>query len=102
MSDEPVLTERRDGVLLITLNRPDARNAVNTALAEGIATALETLDADEQRVVAVELVERGGHALGQRQVDRVARVGAVEGDEQHVAAALGEDGLIVHEWREPT
>ena len=25
MSDDPVLTERRDGVLLITLNRPQAR-----------------------------------------------------------------------------
>ena len=46
MSDEPVLTERRDGVLLITLNRPEARNAVNLALAEGVAAALDDLDAD--------------------------------------------------------
>jgi enoyl-CoA hydratase len=46
MSDEPVLTERRDGVLLITLNRPGARNAVNLALAEGVAAALDDLDAD--------------------------------------------------------
>jgi enoyl-CoA hydratase len=44
MPDEPVLTERRDGVLLITLNRPDARNAVNLALAEGLAAALDELD----------------------------------------------------------
>jgi enoyl-CoA hydratase len=36
-----VLTERRDRVLLITLNRPDARNAVNLALAEGLAAALD-------------------------------------------------------------
>src|SRR5689334_25427419 len=53
MSDEPVLTERRDGVLLITLNRPDARNAVNTALAEGVAAALEALDADDGLQVGV-------------------------------------------------
>jgi enoyl-CoA hydratase len=46
MSDEPVLTERRDGVLLITLNRPDQRNAVNLPVAEGIAAALDELDAD--------------------------------------------------------
>ena len=45
-ADTPVLTERRDGVLLITLNRPDARNAVNLPLAEGIAAALDDLDAD--------------------------------------------------------
>jgi enoyl-CoA hydratase len=50
MSDqtEPVvLTERRGSVLLITLNRPEVRNAVNAALAAGIAGALEELDADE-------------------------------------------------------
>jgi enoyl-CoA hydratase len=28
-----VLTEERDGVLVITLNRPQARNAVNEAVA---------------------------------------------------------------------
>jgi enoyl-CoA hydratase len=51
--DDPVLTERRDGVLLVTLNRPDARNAVNTALAEGIAAALDDLDADAELTVGV-------------------------------------------------
>lgn len=46
MADDPVLTERRDGVLLITLNRPEARNAVNQALAQGVAAALDELDGD--------------------------------------------------------
>jgi enoyl-CoA hydratase len=46
MPVEPVLTERRDGVLVITLNRPEARNAVNLALAEGVAAALDELDAE--------------------------------------------------------
>ena len=53
MSDEPVLTERRDGVLLITLNRPDARNAVNAALAQGLGAALDTLDAEPDLTVGV-------------------------------------------------
>ena len=44
---EPVLTEAADGVLLITLNRPEARNAVNAAVAEGVAAALDRLDADD-------------------------------------------------------
>ena len=48
-----VLTERQDGVLLITLNRPDARNAVNGALARGIAAALDDLDASEDASVGV-------------------------------------------------
>lgn len=46
MADE-VLTERRDRVLLITLNRPEARNAVNTALAQALTAAIEELDTDE-------------------------------------------------------
>src|ERR1700722_20333210 len=55
MSDdsEAVLTERREGVLLITLNRPEARNAVNLPLAEGIAAALEELDAEQSLSVGV-------------------------------------------------
>ena len=47
MNDEPaVLTERRERVLVITINRPDQRNAVNGAVATGIAAALDDLDAD--------------------------------------------------------
>ena len=49
----PVLTERRGNVLLITLNRPDARNAINLALAEGVAAALDELDADGDLAVGV-------------------------------------------------
>ncbi len=46
MSDPAVLTEERDGVLLVTLNRPEQRNAINLAVAEGIAGALDRLDAE--------------------------------------------------------
>jgi enoyl-CoA hydratase len=53
MSEPAVLTERRDGVLVITLNRPDARNAVNAALAEGVGAALDELDADKELRVGV-------------------------------------------------
>jgi enoyl-CoA hydratase len=53
VNDQAVLTERRDGVLLITLNRPDARNAVNLALAEGVAAALDELDGDASLNVGI-------------------------------------------------
>src|SRR4051794_2799404 len=42
-----VLTEERDGVLLVTLDRPAQRNAVDRAVAEGIAAALDRLDGDD-------------------------------------------------------
>jgi enoyl-CoA hydratase len=53
VSSEPILTERRRNVLLITLNRPEVRNAVNGAVAEGIAGALDELDGDESLSVGV-------------------------------------------------
>jgi len=60
MSDsEAVLTERRENVLLITIDRPEVRNAVNAAVAEGIAGALEELDGDEQLSVGI-LTGAGG------------------------------------------
>jgi enoyl-CoA hydratase len=51
--DTPVLTEARDATLLITLNRPDARNAVNRELAEALAAALDELDSTPELVVGV-------------------------------------------------
>ena len=46
-SNDAVLTEVRGRVLLITLNRPDAMNAVNTDLAQGLVAAIEQLDGDD-------------------------------------------------------
>jgi len=40
-----VLTEVSDGVAVITINRPEARNAVNGAVAQGMAATLDELDA---------------------------------------------------------
>jgi enoyl-CoA hydratase len=53
MPDDAVLTERRDGVLLVTLNRPDQRNAVNRAVADGIAAALDELDGTPELRVGI-------------------------------------------------
>jgi len=50
---QAVLTERRDRVLVITINRPDQRNAVNAAVAAGIAAALDELDGDAELSIGV-------------------------------------------------
>jgi enoyl-CoA hydratase len=60
MSDtDAVLTERRDNVLLITIDRPEVRNAVNAAVAEGLAGALDELDREDSLSVGV-LTGAGG------------------------------------------
>jgi enoyl-CoA hydratase len=58
VSDE-VLVERRDGVQVITINRPEAKNALNLAVAEGVAAAVDELDADDDLRVGV-LTGAGG------------------------------------------
>src|SRR3546814_3338679 len=58
MSEE-VLTEERGGILIITINRPEAKNAMNKAAAEGIASAMDRLDSDDNLRVGI-LTGAGG------------------------------------------
>jgi len=50
---EAVLRERRGRILVITINRPEARNAANKAVAEGLAAACDELDDTPELSVAV-------------------------------------------------
>lgn len=59
MSDQPVLVDVSDGVMTITLNRPEAKNAANRALAEGVAAAMDELDSNDDIQVAI-LTGAGG------------------------------------------
>jgi enoyl-CoA hydratase len=52
-AEQAVLTEPRGRVLLITLNRPDAMNAINSALGTGVVDAVARLDADDGLSVGV-------------------------------------------------
>jgi enoyl-CoA hydratase len=53
MSDDVVTVEEADGVMTITLNRPKAKNAVNKAVAEGVAAAIDRLEAEDELRAAV-------------------------------------------------
>ncbi len=59
MSDE-VLLERRDRVLVMTINRPEARNAINGAVSRGLAAAVDELDDDAELALAI-LTGAGGN-----------------------------------------
>lgn len=45
--------EKRGNIGVITINRPDARNAVNTAVATGIEEAIDQIEADDEVWVGV-------------------------------------------------
>ena len=53
MAAPSIVTETKGAVLVITINRPDARNAVDQSVATGMAEALEKLDADGTLKVGV-------------------------------------------------
>ena len=58
MADE-VLVERRGAVQVITINRPEAKNALNATVAEQVAAAVDELDASDDLRVGV-LTGAGG------------------------------------------
>ncbi len=58
MSEE-VLTSEEDGILVVTINRPEAKNAMTKAAAEGIAAAMDRLDSDDSLRVGI-LTGAGG------------------------------------------
>lgn len=77
---EPVLVERRGATAVVTINRPDRRNAVDTTVKEALRDALETL-ADDASVRAVVLAGAGGHfCAGQ---DLAEHAAALDADPDH-------------------
>jgi enoyl-CoA hydratase len=58
MTDE-VLVDITDGIMVVTLNRPEARNAANKALAEGVSAAMDELESNDDVRVAI-LTGAGG------------------------------------------
>ncbi|MEV0711280.1 crotonase/enoyl-CoA hydratase family protein [Nocardia aurea] len=54
-----ILVERRDAITVLTVNRPEARNAVNLATAQAIEAAVDDFEADDSARVLV-LTGAGG------------------------------------------
>jgi enoyl-CoA hydratase len=48
-----VLVDVADGIMTVTLNRPEAKNAANRAVAVGVAAAMDQLDSDDSIRVAI-------------------------------------------------
>ena len=53
------MTQVEDGILIVTINRPEAKNAMTKAAAEGIAAAMDRLDAEDDLRVGI-LTGAGG------------------------------------------
>jgi 2-(1,2-epoxy-1,2-dihydrophenyl)acetyl-CoA isomerase len=60
MGYETILVDRADGVATVTLNRPEARNAIDVRMRAELAGAFDELEADET-ARAIILTGAGGH-----------------------------------------
>jgi enoyl-CoA hydratase len=63
VADE-VLTERQGRTIVITINRPEARNAFNLAVARGLADAMDELDSTPELSVAIVTGAGGNFCAG--------------------------------------
>ena len=75
MNQPVLLEERRDGVLLLTLNRPERRNALSPELYELLHQALQQASSDAD-IGAVVLTGAGGAFCAGGDVARMAGAGA--------------------------
>jgi crotonobetainyl-CoA hydratase len=101
-SDAPVvLTERHGHTLLVTLNRPEARNAVNLAVTLALGDALEQAEQDRE-VWAVVLTGAGDKAFcAGADLKAVARGESVMPADP-ARAAWGFAGYVSHHISKPT
>lgn len=81
---ETVLYEKRENIAIITLNRPDALNAINRQLRRELAEAVTRFDGDNEAVVAI-ITGAGrafcaGRDLKERAADNAAGVQARAAD----------------------
>ncbi len=94
-----VLYEQRDDIVIITMNRPEALNAINRALRQEMTDAIERYDQDDSARVAI-ITGAGrafcaGRDLKERAEDNAAGIQARGRD------SLGDDtlGLFPRTWK---
>lgn len=69
---ELVITEQRGAVLIVTINRAEARNAVNRDVSLAIAAAMDRLDSDPDLVIGILTGAGGSFCAGMDLKDFVA------------------------------
>lgn len=101
IDETPVRTERRGHTMIVTLNRPEARNAVNLAVAVNLGDALEEADRD-QDVRALVLTGAGEESFcAGADLKAVARGEDIVPTDEH-RRSWGFAGYVSHPVSKPT
>jgi len=101
VSDGTVIAEQRDHVLLVTLNRPDARNAVNVELTRGVGVALDHAEDDAGTWVVV-VTGAGDRAFCAGADLKAVASGAFAAAEDERFERWGFAGYVSHAISKPT
>lgn len=92
-SEQRILTERRGHVLVITINRPQARNAFDGASAQAMEAAVDRLDAEDDLFVGV-ITGAGGNFSAGADLKAVSRG-------ERAATTRGGFGMFARPPRKP-
>lgn len=98
--ESAVLAEQRGHVLLITLNRPEARNAVNKHLTQGVGEALDYAE-NTPDVWCVIITGAGDRAFCAGADLKAAAAGELSSDDETVRR-WGFAGYVTHHISKPT
>ena len=88
---DPVLYEERDDIAIITLNRPEKKNALTDAVIQGIADGIDSATASPD-VVAVVLRGAGDSLTAGYDLTEGTEVGTSSGDEPGWSTPYGAQG----------
>lgn len=93
-SQPKILTERRGAVLLVTINRPEARNSMDLATAQAMNAAMDLLDEDDGLHLGIVTGAEGNFSTG-------ADLKALARGERPITEARGGFGVFRRPPRKP-
>lgn len=100
VSNGAVIAEQRDHILVVTLNRPEVRNAVNLDLTMGVGVALDLAEADPDTWVVI-VTGAGDRAFCAGADLKAAAAGELTGTDERLNR-WGFAGYVSHAISKPT
>ncbi|HUO47417.1 MAG TPA: crotonase/enoyl-CoA hydratase family protein [Acidimicrobiales bacterium] len=97
MTTPPVLVERDGPVLVVTLNRPEKRNAINSEVMCRLCDAWNLLDESDDLRVAI-LTGNGPVFCAGMDLTEIAVLSSGEGGNEWMARVRSEPGLVYRAW----
>ena len=97
MTESPVVVEREDHVLIVTLNRPDKRNAINSEMMCRLHDAWGLLDGDADLRVAI-LTGRGSTFCAGMDLAEITDLSSDRPASEWMQRVRSEPGLVYRAW----